>query len=664
MDALIVASRAVHYAAAVALTGELAFFLFIARPVLRKSAQQTTGSALLFRSRALRVCAWSLAIFCASGAAWLVAQAVSMSGTGIVRSLDRETLGAVLTETLFGRVWIVRLALALALGATIVLIGRTSARLEGMAWACALPLACALLGSLAWAGHASAEQGFERLFHLAADVLHLLAAGAWLGALPALAFVLRRARRSADPWELAFAARSTRRFSALGLASVTALVLTGTINAWYTVGSIPAMFGTTYGWLLSTKLVLFAGMVSLAVVNRLRLMPRLTGASADSVLPALERLSRNTVAETVLGLGVLGVVGALGVTIPALHVRTLWPFPFTIDWDADGVSEGARNVALLVPTVALGMALWGLSVRSRALTLSGACALVPAIGVSAWLLAVPAYPTTYFHSPADYATASIARGAPLYSQNCTVCHGKLGHGDGPAAASLPMRPADLTEHLLHHREGELLWWIQHGISGTPMPGFGGLIGEEGLWDLLNYLRAQAEAEEGKAMTPSIEPWRSIVAPDFTFQIGTGEQETLAQQRGRHIVLLVFYTLPDSLARLRSLTRFRGELEHAGIRVIAVPMQEAKGPPPGVDAAMLIDPDPGIVDGYSVFRRIAKEPLPGPLHLEFLIDIQGYLRARWTPGESPGWKSIPDLLLLTNALKREKPHAPALARHTH
>jgi len=587
-----------------------------------------------------------------------------MSGTSIVRALDREVLGAVLTETLFGRIWIVRFALALALGAAIALVGRTSARLEGMAWACALPLACALLGSIAWAGHASAEQGFEHLFHLAADVLHLLAAGAWLGALPALAFVLRRARHTADAQELEFAARSTRRFSALGLASVATLILTGAVNAWYTVGSFPALLGTGYGRLLSTKLALFSAMISLAAVNRLRLTPRLSGASVDSVLPALERLSRNAVAETVLGLGVLGVVGALGVTIPALHVQTLWPFPFTIDWDADELSEGARYVALLVPTVALGMAFWGLSVRSRALTLSGACALVAAIGVSAWLLAVPAYPTTYFHSPAGYATASIARGAPLYAQNCTVCHGKLGHGDGPAAASLPMRPADLTEHLLHHREGELLWWIQQGISGTPMPGFGGLIGEDGLWDLLNYLRAQAEAEKGRAMTPSIEPWRPIAAPDFTFQIGTGEQETLAQQRGRHIVLLVFYTLPDSLARLRSLTRFRSELEHAGIRVIAVPMQHVKEPPPGVDAAMLIDPDPGIVEGYSVFRRIAKDPPPGPLHLEFLIDIQGYLRARWTPGESPGWKSIPDLLHLTDALKREKPRAPALARHAH
>jgi len=80
--------------------------------------------------------------------------------------------------------------------------------------------------------------------------------------------------------------------------------------------------------------------------------------------------------------------------------------------------------------------------------------------------------------------------------------------------------------------------------------------------------------------------------------------------------------------------------------------------------LVIDPDPGIVEGYSVFRRIAKDPPPGPLHLEFLIDIQGYLRARWTPGESPGWKSIPDLLHLTDALKREKPRAPALARHAH
>lgn len=34
-------------------------------------------------------------------------------------------------------------------------------------------------------------------------------------------------------------------------------------------------------------------------------------------------------------------------------------------------------------------------------------------------------------------------GAALYRRNCATCHGSAGAGDGPAAADLPVPPADL-----------------------------------------------------------------------------------------------------------------------------------------------------------------------------------------------------------------------------
>ncbi|MEQ6201716.1 cytochrome c [Sulfitobacter sp. HNIBRBA2951] len=36
------------------------------------------------------------------------------------------------------------------------------------------------------------------------------------------------------------------------------------------------------------------------------------------------------------------------------------------------------------------------------------------------------------------------RGAQLYAANCVVCHGRTATGDGPMAASLTPRPANLT----------------------------------------------------------------------------------------------------------------------------------------------------------------------------------------------------------------------------
>ena len=39
---------------------------------------------------------------------------------------------------------------------------------------------------------------------------------------------------------------------------------------------------------------------------------------------------------------------------------------------------------------------------------------------------------------------SAAEGKKLYTDYCSSCHGDKGKGDGPAAAALPVKPADHT----------------------------------------------------------------------------------------------------------------------------------------------------------------------------------------------------------------------------
>src|SRR5207237_1171806 len=121
-----------------------------------------------------------------------------------------------------------------------------------------LLLAGALLATLAWTGHAAGERGIDHIIHLFADAAHLLAAGAWFGTLFPLILVLTHALRAPTPESLRFAAYATRRFSTMGVASVVVLVLGGVTNAWYTVGSVDALFATRYGQLLLAKLTLFA----------------------------------------------------------------------------------------------------------------------------------------------------------------------------------------------------------------------------------------------------------------------------------------------------------------------------------------------------------------------------------------------------------------------
>ena len=83
---------------------------------------------------------------------------------------------------------------------------------------------------------------------------------------------------------------------------------------------------------------------------------------------------------------------------------------------------------------------------------------------------------------------SLARGQQLYTQNCLVCHGVLGRGDGPAARALRPPPADLTQHVTAHTEGELWWWVTNGLAGTQMPAWKTALSDAERWDAVNYLR--------------------------------------------------------------------------------------------------------------------------------------------------------------------------------
>ena len=283
---------------------------------------------------------------------------------------------------------------------------------------------------------------------------------------------------------------------------------------------------------------------------------------------------------------------------------------------------------------------------------------------------VEAYPTSFMHSPIRYGALSIARGQPLYAENCALCHGPYGYGDGQAAASLPTRPADLTgEHLFHHGEGTLFWWVSHGIPGT-MPGFEGQLSDDQRWDLLNFLRAQANAESANTMSADTGPRGDVVAPDFAFQIGHAGQETLSQQRGRFVVLLVLFSDPGSLPRLHELDAAMAQLEGADVRVVATPIAKETEWVAKAEAELphlrIVETDPATVAAYSLFRRTASvERVPAmPSHMEFLIDRRGYLRYRWSPAWGPGWDRMAALVERIKSLDGAPPQPPAHEGHVH
>jgi peroxiredoxin len=86
-------------------------------------------------------------------------------------------------------------------------------------------------------------------------------------------------------------------------------------------------------------------------------------------------------------------------------------------------------------------------------------------------------------------------------------------------------------------------------------------------------------------------------------------------------------------------------------------------PRGESASSLIaDPEPRVAAAYSLL--LLGEEKAARDHVEFLIDRDGYVRARWAPGDTPDWSRIPELLAQVDTLKREGPHETAPAAHTH
>ncbi len=294
IDPLILA-RGIHMAATALAAGTVAFMVLVADlPALRRQLTLLVWTAL------------ALAIL--SGLAWLVWLSADIYGAPIIEVCLHGGVWSVLIETRFGLVWIARLGLAILLG---ILMLWPAARLLQLAAA-----AC-LLGLIALIGHAGATPGTAGQIHVASDIVHLLAAGAWVGALPALAMLLGHAHHADNPdWD-AYVVIASRRFSLLGIISVSALLGSGVINSWNLLGGPRDLVTTDYGRLVLLKIGLFVAMVGIAAANRLHLTPQLPAAGA------LKALRRNSLAEFGLGLCALLFVGALGTLSPSGHAHSI-----------------------------------------------------------------------------------------------------------------------------------------------------------------------------------------------------------------------------------------------------------------------------------------------------------------------------------------------------
>jgi putative copper resistance protein D len=174
---------------------------------------------------------------------------------------------------------------------------------------------------LAGVGHSQIEEGVAGVIHVTSDAAHLLAAGAWLGGLLPLGFILVRYGREIETAQATGLDEILLRFSGMGYVAVATLVGSGLVNSWFLIGSVSGLVGTAYGQILFAKLGLFAGMLALAVSNRFWLVPSLTRARTDDPNGSTDwtaRLRNHVLGEQFLGSMVLVIVSVLGTMHPAI----------------------------------------------------------------------------------------------------------------------------------------------------------------------------------------------------------------------------------------------------------------------------------------------------------------------------------------------------------
>jgi putative copper export protein/mono/diheme cytochrome c family protein len=622
-------SRGVHLAALMSLFGTL---LFVAVVV---PGGATVDAAETIRTRRLLLCLARGSAACAllAGVAWLIVAGAAIAGTrGIAMTL--HALPVVALQTQFGRWVLLRLVLLIA-----VLVLPLAERVCRTG---AIVLVGAALTVQPLIGHAGAIGGSLGVQLIASEALHLLAAGAWLGGLLPLLIAIRILPTQA-------AASACRGFTPIGLSAVVVLAGTAVVQVAQFIGGMPGLFGTAYGHIALMKVGLLLLLLVLAALNRFVLTERIAGTA-----PAVARrhMRCSIAAETVLGALVVIAAGFLASATPGVHEQPLWPFPWRPSLDAFADADLRRElvivlVAIMGATVLAAIAVFWRVARWPALALS-MCILTVAVP-HLDLLFVAAYPTSFFTSPTEFAATAIVHGAKMFAANCVSCHGTDGRGDGPAAQSLSMRPADLTaEHFWAHSDGELYWYISNGFraddGAMAMPGFAGVLSSGARWDLIDYLHAR---NAGETMRRSGRWLHPLPMPQFDAECAGGKHIDLDDLHGR--VLRIVAAAGDELT----------SSVVADATTIVVARHRGIAP----NRSVCIASEPETWTAFAIIVGQSPDALAG---LQFLVDQNARLRAAWRPADPGDWT---DPQSLAAAIRDVAAHpiagdAPGVRPHRH
>ena len=604
MQALVWLGRGVHVAAVLSVFGALLVRTLVAPPALADADLETRQ---LVERRLARLAWIGTLLALISGAIWLAIETADMA--------EASTLGQVLAgllpvaqQTRFGRLLLLRIGLLLV---AVLCLGSGHSQTRSI-------ITCipsgASVATQAWMGHAAAIGGAAGFEVATTETLHLLAAAAWLGGLVPLLLTIR----TLAPAQAAIAAR---RFSPLGMASVLILAATAPVQGAALIGSIPAMIGTAYGRIDLFKLLVFALLIAIALVNRLRFTEALVGPHPRG---AHRRLGASIAFEAALGLIVVLAAGLMASQLPGIHASPRWPFAMRPSLVS--LSDPALRREVVIGLVAAGIGVAAVAVaifwrRGRWL-LFGAGALAMIVGLQhARPMLIPTYPTTFYRSPTGFSALSIANGARIFAARCAACHGPSGQGNGPLAGALPVRPADLTAaHFRAHTEGDLFWFATEGFTASngsvAMPGFARVLSENERWNVIDFLLAN----NAGATVRTSGAWATpVAAPDFAARCAEARLLLLSDLRGQ-VVRLIAET--EAVAGVEPT---RGGANPTTLLLFRDMGHRVRGNACIADA-------PPVWAAYSLVAGLAPENLGGS---EFLVDANGWLRGYWRSAHASG-----------------------------
>ncbi|MBK7491333.1 MAG: CopD family protein [Nitrosomonas sp.] len=597
--------------------------------------------------------------------------------TGNVSNLWQQDVWlGFISDTRVGQIWSWRTLSALMLLLVIVLLRKspkTRWQYILIAFAATLPL---IAGSLA--SHAAAE-GLSVLAVLP-YALHIILAGVWFGALPAFLLLIYENNKNAKakPGD-APEYKTLMRFSSIALPVMLLIILTGiTVADRIFDGFYAALVATPYGWLLSIKIFILSIILLIAARVRAHWLPLLASDSqSDNTNPGKTGMRKWVRIEFILALLLLFLATVIANTTPVKHALIEnWPFPFRFSilatWDKPNVAIQVW-IGVFILILAAGAIQFGQLRNWGFKRLIGVPGLLLASGLAIALppLAIQAYPETYRRPSVPFDVISITNGAALFNQHCVECHGHQGMGNGIKSRTLSTKLPDLLiePHTTEHTPGDFYNWISYGMVNTDMPGYAEKISEEDRWDLVNYVHALSRGYQARILTPEIIPNKAYVKPPlFSYTENNSNSGSLQDFRGHKAVLLVIFSWPQSQDRIEQLKQAYDRLSEQNITVLAVPANELAATELTQIAAEL--PFSAVTQGaseiaasYALSRRTLTHPdIIGkgkdPDHMEFLIDRNGYMRARWIPSvDQAGWSDIDKLYQQISLLNRENMKVP-------